>query len=47
MDKKRTPIRFNIMDDIVLLKEIIASNPFEDGTRWDSIHENVVKVTGN
>lgn len=47
MGKKRTTVRFNIIDDIVLLKEVIAHNPFEDLSRWDVLHESVVKATGN
>ena len=39
-------LRFSIFDDLCLLREVVAVNPFEDSKRWDDISKTVVKFTG-
>lgn len=34
-------LRFSANDDLVLLREIVHQNPFEDKNRWNDVHENV------
>jgi hypothetical protein len=37
---KKKILRFTTLDDIVLLKEVLAVNPFEDKGRWLQIATN-------
>lgn len=39
-------IRFNEQDDIMLLKEVIANNPYSDPSKWAIIQLNVCRATG-
>lgn len=39
-------LRFNIEDDLSLLRLIIAINPYEEGGRWKSILEKFRVSTG-
>lgn len=38
-------VRFSQNEILVLLKEVISQNPFEDPKRWVNILENVNKIT--
>lgn len=38
--------RFVVADDILLLQEVAATNPFEDHDRWRAVTEMVNKATG-
>jgi len=35
-------LRFSVEQDVMLLKEVIDINPFEDIDRWKDVHENFV-----
>lgn len=39
-------LRFNISDDILLLKEVISINPYENNNNWKIIQSHVNKATG-
>jgi hypothetical protein len=36
---------FSVSDDVMLLREVLAINPYENTSRWKEIHENVVLCT--
>ncbi|CAH1106947.1 unnamed protein product [Psylliodes chrysocephalus] len=38
-------LRFTSNDEIVLLREVLAQNPFEDPKKWTTIKDNIVNVT--
>lgn len=44
MEKQR--LRFNVYDDLVLLKEVLKHNPFENVWKWSEIKDTVSSVTG-
>ena len=39
-------LRFNINDDLILLREVIAANPYEDVNLWKEVHNKTVEATG-
>ncbi|KAK4880049.1 hypothetical protein RN001_008195 [Aquatica leii] len=39
-------LRFNVNDDITLLQQVIAVNPFENERRWDEVLHSVIKSSG-
>ncbi|PSN55631.1 hypothetical protein C0J52_04034 [Blattella germanica] len=39
-------LRFSMKDDLCLLKEVLAINPYEDNRRWEDISRTVVSATG-
>lgn len=39
-------LRFCVEDDLALLSEVNASNPFKDPSRWTVITKNVQAATG-
>ncbi|XP_069693831.1 uncharacterized protein [Periplaneta americana] len=41
-----TRLRFTISDDICLLREVLAVNPYEDSSRWSDIHNKIREGTG-
>ncbi|GIX84005.1 uncharacterized protein CDAR_270301, partial [Caerostris darwini] len=43
MSNKR--VRYNVQDDLIILREIVAVNPYGDSARWTSIQESVCKTT--
>ncbi|CAN7982952.1 unnamed protein product, partial [Ixodes hexagonus] len=38
--------RFTVGDDILLLREVVALNPFADPARWTTLIENLNAATG-
>ncbi|CAH1103034.1 unnamed protein product [Psylliodes chrysocephalus] len=42
---KNVRLRFTSNDEIVLLREVLAQNPFEDPKKWTTIKDNIVNVT--
>ncbi|KAK5648197.1 hypothetical protein RI129_003089 [Pyrocoelia pectoralis] len=47
MDKtfnKRT--YFSTEDDLMILREVLGQNPYEDSNRWNFIHLNILQITG-
>lgn len=43
---KETRLRWSVAHEIMLLKEVLAEDPFEDPKRWEKIHENIKKSSG-
>lgn len=43
---KKARLRFKVEDDLVVLKAILAENPFEDSSKWRKVHVAVCKGTG-
>jgi len=38
-------LRFTILDDLILLREVSEQNPYEESDRWRSVAEQVVNAT--
>ncbi|KYN04997.1 hypothetical protein ALC62_04111 [Cyphomyrmex costatus] len=38
-------LRFTILDDLILLREVSRQNPYEEGDRWKTVAERVVNAT--
>ncbi|KAG0413863.1 hypothetical protein HPB47_009005, partial [Ixodes persulcatus] len=38
--------RFTIVEDILLLREVLAMNPFVNFTRWDTVAANLNEALG-
>ncbi|XP_032681627.1 uncharacterized protein LOC116849023 [Odontomachus brunneus] len=38
-------LRFTILDDLILLREVSGQNPYEESDRWKIVAERVVKAT--
>lgn len=38
-------LRFTILDDLILLREVSGQNPYEESDRWKTVAERVVKAT--
>ncbi|KAH0950230.1 hypothetical protein HN011_009164 [Eciton burchellii] len=38
-------LRFTILDDLILLREVSEQNPYEESDRWKSVAERVVNAT--
>jgi len=38
-------LRFTILDDLILLREVSRQNPYEESDRWKSVAERVVNAT--
>lgn len=45
-EKAPARVRFSIDDDIYVLSEVYATNPFQDSRRWTSIAERVSEAIG-
>lgn len=43
---KQTRVRFSTEDDLGLLRQVLAENPFEDASRWRRIHEKLLETSG-
>lgn len=39
-------VRFNINDDLILLRQVLGTNPYERRCNWTTIHENINTITG-
>lgn len=39
-------MRFSISDDLLLLREVVATNPYEDPSRWKDITSRVNEASG-
>lgn len=47
MSRKSTErLRYTNEHSLMLLKEVLDRNPFEDPYRWSTAHENFVRMTG-
>ncbi|CAH1183041.1 unnamed protein product [Ceutorhynchus assimilis] len=46
MDALKKRQRFSGHDDLVLLREVLSHNPFENPALWQVIQENVSSLTG-
>ncbi|KAL1513762.1 hypothetical protein ABEB36_003130 [Hypothenemus hampei] len=44
--KPRERLRYTNEHSLMLLKEVLDRNPFEDPYRWSTVHENFVRMTG-
>jgi hypothetical protein len=42
---KGSKIRFSINDDLMLLREVLAANPFENANEWNNIKKKLIKET--
>ena len=38
---RKKQVRFSVNDDIKLLKEVLADNPFEDKSKWSGIARGI------
>lgn len=38
---RKTQVRFSAKDDLNLLKEVLAENPYKDKTKWEVVAQNV------
>lgn len=38
-------LRFTILDDLILLREVSEQNPYEESERWKIVTERVVNAT--
>lgn len=45
-EKKVKRICFNKDDDLLLAREILCQNPYEDISRWFVIQRNILQITG-
>lgn len=48
MDNSKKRVRFTTEDNVILLREVLSTNPFEDAMRWvviqDAMHEGTMKI---
>ncbi|XP_030764013.1 uncharacterized protein LOC115888416 [Sitophilus oryzae] len=44
--KPRERLRYTNEHSLMLLKEVLDRNPFEDPYRWSTVHDNFVRMTG-
>lgn len=45
MDKRKR-LFYTADDDLLLLREVVGLNPFENRSRWSLIQKNIEKATG-
>ncbi|KAK4881537.1 hypothetical protein RN001_004856 [Aquatica leii] len=45
MSSTKERLRFAMFDDLCLLREVLAINPYEDSIRWKDVLAAVIKVT--
>lgn len=43
--KPKERLRYTNEHSLMLLKEVLDRNPFEDPYRWSTVHENFVRMT--
>jgi hypothetical protein len=39
-------LRFTTEDDLILLRDVVGHNPFEEPSKWKQIHTNLLCVSG-
>lgn len=46
MESLKKRLRFSDHDDLILLREVLAQNPFANSTLWIVVQENLCLVSG-
>ncbi|XP_067681148.1 uncharacterized protein [Haliotis asinina] len=47
MAQRKTQVRFSEKDDVTLLREVLASNPFKDKGKWQAVADNLTTTRSN